>query len=542
MKKVLLLTCLPLTVFFARAQFVNNGATVTVQTGATIFCNGDFTNTSGTITNDGKIEVQGNFINSGTYNSTTLDDSLLLTGSGNVTVNSGGATFRYLTINKGSNSDIVTLAASMNIANKLDFLVGSLTTDYLANPSYAVIAPTSAVFNFGAGREIAGNVTRTGWANGSAVLFNSAFAQLTTNGGTAPTQMMMTMLPHAFGGDPSQAEREVKRKFLFTPAGGSGFTTDIQFPYSDVPAELSSNVEGNLVPWHLVTAEWNAILSPVSRNAANNWVSTTGVNTTNLAQEWKLADPRYTFNITAYLRGPWTSGPNMTTNINSILPLTQPYNVSPFNYAGAESVGSIPNTNIVDWVLVELRKPSSGLPTDATASTVIGRKAGFLLNTGVVVDLDGSTPIAFDISKQGSSFVVVRHRNHLGVLSNSIPSNALGTFANDYSALANSYKDPGSPTDPVVLLPSSTKYALWAGDATSPSKGVVNITDVNTIKIAIAASASGYLDTDVNLSNGINAADFNASKITISASGTGSLPARIATGKVKSNLPDKVDE
>ncbi|MGZ4118955.1 MAG: hypothetical protein ACXVPY_15810, partial [Bacteroidia bacterium] len=192
---------------------------------------------------------------------------------------------------------------------------------------------------------------------------------------------------------------------------------------------------------------------------------------------------------------------------------------------------------------VEHRKPASGLPLDATSSTITGRKAGFLLNTGTVVDLDGITPISFNITKQGGSFIVIRHRNHLGVMSNSIPSNAAGTFTNDYSILANSYKASGAPSDPVVLLSGGTKYGLWSGDANK--SGVVNVTDVNAIKIAIAASASGYLFTDVNLSNSINVTDANLTKVTISSSGTSGASTRVdLTGQneVQTNIPDHITE
>ena len=57
--------------------------------------------------------------------------------------------------------------------------------------------------------------------------------QVTTNGGTAPTSFIVTMIPQSGGGDPTQNEREVKRKFLFTQSGGSGFTADIRYPLSN---------------------------------------------------------------------------------------------------------------------------------------------------------------------------------------------------------------------------------------------------------------------------------------------------------------------
>lgn len=503
------------------AQLVNNGATIVIQNGGSIFCAGNFTNTSGTITNDGKIEVQGNFANSGTYNSTGSEDSLIMSGAGNATLNSGGATFRYLTINKAANSDLVTLSGTIIVGNKLDYLTGILSTDYLSNPSFSVTAPTSAVFNFGAGREIIGNVKRTGWTNGAASVFNSAHMQMTTNGGTNPSELMVTMLPQAYGGDPTQAEREVKRKFLFTPTGGSGFTADVRFPYQ--ATELNTNIEGNLVPWSLIASEWNARLTPVIRDAGNDWVSTTGIDAASLGLEWKLADPNYIFNITAHLRGAWDNGSqSMLTTLNSVLPTGQPFNVSNINYAGTESVPAgffTAHPNIVDWILVDFRKPSDGQPLSANSGTSIGIKPGFLLNNGTIVDLDGTTPMTVPISKQGAGFAVIRHRNHLAVMSNSLPSNAAGTYSNDFSVLANNYSKVGPTNAPAVLLPGSTKYGLWPGDANRD--GGVNSSDISLVKVQVNNAASGYQPGDVNLDSTVNSGDIALTKFSVNnAAGT----------------------
>jgi hypothetical protein len=526
----------------AKSQLNNNGS-ITIQNNAYVMVMGNINNNdSGTITNDGKIEVQGNFINTGSYTSTTNEDSLLMTGNGIDTLTAGSSVINNLTINKISNSDSVRLGSTATINTKLDFFSGGLSTNPILNPSFTVTSPVTATYNFADSVEIAGSVKRTGWVNGTAYIFNQPNMQVTTNGGTSPIDFTVIMIPQSAGGDPTQNEREVKRKFLFAQTGGSGFTADIRYPYAT--SELNTNVASNIIPWKLLTipiAEWNARLTTVTRDTVNHYVIATGIPIADLSMEWKLADPKYNFNVTAFLRGAWNvSAMNTYLNSGGILPLKQPYNTNPYNYNGGDSVSSIPNANIVDWVLVELRKPTSGLPADANSTTIIGRKAGFLLNDGIVVDLDGATPLSFNIIKQGSSFLVIRHRNHLGVISNSIPSNSAGTFANDYSLLANSYKDPSASSDPVALL-SGGKYGLWAGDANED--GVVNATDVNLIKIATANSASGYLPTDVNLSNSINVNDVNLTKITTSSSGTGS--GTFKTGpfykdRIQSNIPDPI--
>ncbi len=527
------------------AQLVNDGATITIQPGAIVFCAGNFENkNAGIVTNNGKLEVQGNFLNTATCNTTTADDSLILSGVGNMTFNGGASTFTNLWINKTAATDRVTLTATALLSGKLDYDQGVFTTDPIANPSYLFSAPTTAVFDFAAGKEIIGNVRRTGWANGAAVVFNQPNMQVTTNAGTNPTAVTVTMIPLTESGDPTDNEREVKRKFVFAQTGGTGFTADVRYPY--LAGELNTNTEANLVPWGRFTAIWNGRLTPVTRDAPNDWVSTTGITQTDFINEWKLADPRYTMSATALLRGPWNLGTGlMNTQMNSgglldISALNQPYNTTPFLYTGTESVTAgffAARPTIVDWVLAEFRIPATGLPADATSSTIVGRKAGFLLSNGTVVDVDGVTPMLFDINKQGAGFMVIRHRNHLGVMSNSLPSNITGSYTNDYRLLANSYKPIGAPSDPVVLLPSSANYGMWAGDANK--NGVVNGTDISAIKIAIAASASGYLLTDVNLSNTINGTDVSLTKGTIAASGSGGTPAR-PTAPVRTNIPDPI--
>ena len=67
------------------------------------------------------------------------------------------------------------------------------------------------------------------------------------------------------------------------------------------------------MPWELISSEWNARLTPVTRDVVNHYVTTTGIPAADLALEWKLADPKYTFNVTAYLRGAW-NGTTMNTS------------------------------------------------------------------------------------------------------------------------------------------------------------------------------------------------------------------------------------
>ncbi len=98
----------------------------------------------------------------------------------------------------------------------------------------------------------------------------------------------------------------------------------------------------------------------------------------------------------------------MRTSVNSMLPMAQPYNVVPWSYAGTETLTTMP-ADITDWVLVELRDAT-------TPSATIARRAALLRNDGIVVDLDGTSPLGFKDLALGDYHVVVRHRNHLGIM------------------------------------------------------------------------------------------------------------------------------
>ncbi len=103
---------------------------------------------------------------------------------------------------------------------------------------------------------------------------------------------------------------------------------------------------------------------------------------------------------------------NKTLNDVGTIPLSQPYNVSPYNYTGTESVDNIP-ADVVDWVLIQLRAPSDD-------SSIIAQRAAFVKTDGTVVDIDGFDGVLFSNLGVSSGFISVQHRNHLGVMTNSV--------------------------------------------------------------------------------------------------------------------------
>ena len=160
--------------------------------------------------------------------------------------------------------------------------------------------------------------------------------------------------------------------------------------------------------------EW---LVPVSDAWYGNfYCNSTPANSRNFSVQGKY--PVY-IDATAFLEGPFDGTEmNTTLNNNDLLPLNQPYNQAPWNYAGTESVTEIPNSDMVDWVLVELRDAPDA--ASATPATTVAQQAVFLLKDGSLVDIDGNSRIYFNQPFQYNIFMVLIHRNHLNILSATI--------------------------------------------------------------------------------------------------------------------------
>ena len=207
-----------------------------------------------------------------------------------------------------------------------------------------------------------------------------------------------------------------------------------------------------------------------------------------------IQHPFITANIKIYLEGSYKNG-YMTTNLNTLnyIPKKQPYNITPFNYSGTESVSSIPQ-NIVDWVLVEIRG-------GVYSNTTIARRAAFLKNDGRVVDLDGNSPLRFDFLPEGAYYIVIRHRNHLSVMS-SLPvimtdSTALYDFS---TAQAKAYG-----INPMFNLGNNV-YGMYAGDG--DANGGISSIDRNNIWFP-EKGKTGYQKGDFNLDGIVNDTDLN---------------------------------
>jgi hypothetical protein len=190
------------------------------------------------------------------------------------------------------------------------------------------------------------------------------------------------------------------------------------------------------------------------------------------------------------LGGPYLPGPDtMRTTINSLLPNTQPYSAPPYNYGGSEFLPVLP-AHIVDWVLVEIREA-------ADVDVVVAQRAALLTSEGLVVDLDGVSPVTF-YAPNANYYVSIRHRNHLDIVSNATIDFTAGSGMADFTAAGIS--------SGTVLNSDSGRYIMIKGDVTGDHQVKYNGSgnDRNAV-----LSVVGTLTPNNVLSNIYHVADVN---------------------------------
>ena len=189
-------------------------------------------------------------------------------------------------------------------------------------------------------------------------------------------------------------------------------------------------------------------------------------------------------------------------NTNLFLPLSQPYNdpAAIWSYPGTENVISIPAGDIVDWIVFELRETAGG-PATATAATTIHKQAAFLLNDGSVVALNGfSLPMVNHIVTQ-NLYVVIWHRNHLGIMSAN-PMSFDGVSKYSYDFIGSSVAAYGTNSQ-IQIAPGY--YGMIPGDAAPDGQ-------VDALDYALwrsYAGTTGYLGEDLNLNGQVDNVDKN---------------------------------
>ena len=314
----------------------------------------------------------------------------------------------------------------------------------------------------------------------------------------------------------------LKRYWALSQSGISSFSCNATFQY--LPADVIGTESSiyctkvNPSPWITYSAA-NTVTHQLAANGLTSFSTFTGTR------------GGFDVSLTAYLEGPYNAASgymNTTLKTAGLIPLTQPYNASPWNYNGPETVASIP-ADVVDWVLIELRQ--ADIPEHATSSTTIKKRVAFLKKDGTIVETDGSSPVRFyNAAITNNLFPVIRHRNHLAIMAANAVTSTGGIYTYNFSTSigqayegANGYKQIGS---------SPEKYGMVAADV--DQDGNVFLSDYNIWAVDFG-NTPVYYKSDIDMDGNVFLSDYNKWAVNFGMSHPVNRPVKI---KYRSGVPE----
>ena len=187
----------------------------------------------------------------------------------------------------------------------------------------------------------------------------------------------------------------------------------------------------------------------------------------------------------------------------TFLPTLSPYTDS---ISCESSVLTVTGQNaIVDWIWIELRDETDN-------KLMVDSQSALLQRDGDIVGVDGVSDLAFD-QTPNNYYVVVKHRNHLGIMSASPIALSSTTTLIDFTDAANQITY-GTNAQTTYGMPSG-KVGMWAGDANGDGKVIFLNTGAESVAVkqlvldrsaiespfgaSIFYKPSGYYDEDLNM-------------------------------------------
>jgi len=188
---------------------------------------------------------------------------------------------------------------------------------------------------------------------------------------------------------------------------------------------------------------------------------------------------------------------------------TIPTPFSVFNVTGENA--------IVDWIFVELRDKND-------YTSVVATRAGLLQRDGDIVDIDGTSSLFFDNVNVDFYFVVIRHRNHLGIMTkypvssedmaDLIDFTSVDTQVFDFGNTGNQFNYSGL-AQKNMFVNGVEIMAMYGGDFDGDGTicYIADVSDVNILQAEIAAfnpnlnptykinfsGSVGYLQSDFDM-------------------------------------------
>lgn len=205
------------------------------------------------------------------------------------------------------------------------------------------------------------------------------------------------------------------------------------------------------------------------------------------------SDPIKTSNgkssLKVFLEGAYNNNSlDMTAQLK--VPVSQPYSESTWQYTGNESFSNTP-TNLIDWVLIELR---------ASLDNSSYKFAALLLGDGKIVNENGLEDFSTHNISDGEYYIIVYHRNHLAIISSQMVNISNSQIIYDFSDSQSKTQGNNSMKEL-----SNGVFGMYSGD--SDANGVINNLDFGNVANNIFSS--NYENGDLDLNGIINVLDYS---------------------------------
>ncbi len=257
-----------------------------------------------------------------------------------------------------------------------------------------------------------------------------------------------------------------------------------------------------------IDSGWSGTVVPVKGNTTFIPAERNYENITNSLDLQNYVEKRAVIlNLKIFLAGSMhNNSDTMTTSLNykNLLPLVPPDTLSgnsePFIYYRDRSEEVTQkffqtHRDIVDWIIIEIRDFKN-------MNYAIDTLAAFLRKDGKVLSISGDSVITLSENiLPDNYYIIIRHRNHLSVMSSIPIFLSSDSYLYDFSeCIENFYGNDAA-------LLGNGKYGMYPGDA--DLNGIVNISDYQLFKNNSITANTGYLKTDFNMDGILTGSDFN---------------------------------
>ena len=505
MKKLLTLVLFLGMALGVSAQLVNQGGTITIQSGATLVVESDITNTTGSIVNNGIIEVKGDITSEAAALFTSaVDSKLKFSGTTPSTINFMASTI-LSDVEMAKTAEDLTLASDLDIDGDLTFIEDD--NQIILGANNLVLSATSAADNVAVTNSFivtdgAGVVTKEGLSTAFKFPVGAAIDSqndITLAEGGTVDDISVRVLTDAYDAPVTQTEvmvdDVVSATWEITEAviGGSDLIAAPSWAAAD---ETTTFDNTDAAVFQFNGTDYTALATTGAATTVDGISSVTNVGLVLDDTDYVIIGDsgllRAFLAAKIILQGPYQASQDLMRDqlrTKSLIPLEEPYSdMAAFTHVsggGGETVDALEDfdyeadgDDIVDWVFLEIRD---------SADAVVSTRSALLQRDGDIIDIDGSnSAVSFEGITLDNYTIVVRHRNHLGVKSSGIVSMSPGTTAvYDFTSAVNQ-----AVGDQQEELETGV-YGVYGGNANGESavatayKGI-RMTGPSTINDALA--------------------------------------------------------